>query len=159
MEKGRLKPQNENFAQAVFDSFEKQYIMKSMGASLSRVSIGECEIILPFGNHLTQQHGYLHAGVIATIADSAAGYAAFTLSPSNASVLTTEFKINLLSPAIGEKFIARAKILRAGRSLQIVTSEVFAVENCQEKLCAFLTATIMTMPNRPEKVNIRDKGD
>lgn len=144
------KLQNENFRKSLVDSFAKQGIMKTLGASLSKVEVGECEIILPFGKHLIQQHGYLHAGVISTIADSSAGYAAFTLSPINASVLTTEFKINLLSPAKGDKFIARAKVLRAGRTLQIVTSEVFAVENNEEKLCAFLTATIMTMIDRPE---------
>lgn len=145
-----LKPQNKNFKQSVVDSFAKQEIMKTLGACLSRVEIGESEITLPYSKHLIQQHGYLHAGVVATIADSSAGYAAFTLSPVNASVLTTEFKINLLSPAKGEKFIARAKVLRAGRTLQIVTSEVFAVDNDEEKLCAFLTATIMTMIDRPE---------
>lgn len=145
-----LKPKNENFKKLVIDSFAKQEIMKTLGASLSKVEVGECEITLPYGKHLLQQHGYLHAGVVSTIADSSAGYAAFTLSPINASVLTTEFKINLLSPASGEKFIARAKVLRAGRTLQIVTSEVFAVDNNEEKLCAFLTATIMTMIDRPE---------
>lgn len=146
----KLIPQNENYKQMVFDSFERQGIMKTLGGSLSKVEAGECEITLPYGKHLSQQHGYLHAGVVSTIADSSAGYAAFTLSPENASVLTTEFKINLLSPAKGEKFIARAKVIKAGRTLQIVVSEVFAVENNEEKMCAFLTATIMTMNNKPE---------
>ena len=148
-----LKPQNEDFKQTVYDSFDRQGIMQTLGASLSRVDVGECEILLPYSKSLTQQHGYIHGGVISTIADSSAGYAAFTLVPVGSSVLTVEFKINLVSPARGDKFIARAKVLRSGRTLQIVMSEVFSIENNEEKLCAVLTATIMTMFNKPEVDN------
>lgn len=144
-------PRNENFKQSVQDSFKKQGIMETLGASLTKVEAGECEITLLYNKKLTQQHDYIHGGVISTIADSSAGYAAYTLVPSGSTVLTTEFKINLLAPAKGDLFIARAKVIKSGKTLQIVMSEVFSVENNEEKPCALLTATIMTMVNKPEK--------
>ncbi|WP_080559024.1 PaaI family thioesterase [Bdellovibrio bacteriovorus] len=121
--------------------------MKTLGAQLVAVGPGTCEIELPFSSSLGQQHGFLHAGATTSIADSAAGYAAYTLTPKGSSVLTTELKINLLSPAQGERFFARAEVLKAGKTLTVVTSKVFAVQKGQEKLCAFLTASIMTVPH------------
>jgi len=144
------KPKHENYKRLVEESFQKQGIMKTIGASLDKVEPGECHISLSFSKSLSQQHGYIHGGVISTIADSSAGYAAFTLAPVDSTVLTTEFKINLLSPAKGDKFIAKAKVLKSGKTLQIVSSEVYAVDNGEEKLCAFLTASIMNMANKPE---------
>lgn len=144
-------PKNENFKIAVESSFELQGIMKTLGATLKKVEPGICEIELPYDQKLSQQHDYIHGGVIATIADSSAGYAAYTLCPPKATVLTTEFKINLVAPAQGDNFIAKARVLKAGRTLQVVMSEVFSIEDKNEKLCAILIATIMTMPNKPEK--------
>jgi uncharacterized protein (TIGR00369 family) len=95
-----------------------------------------------------QQHGFVHAGAVAAIADSAAGYAALSLMPPGSGVLTTEFKINLLSPAGGEQLVARGRVIKAGRTLTLALSEVFAVRGGQEKLCAMLTATLMTVEGR-----------
>lgn len=157
MSKRNYEIKNDNFRQTVIDSFAHQSIIKTLGATLSRVESGYCEISMPYNSNSTQQHGYLHAGVVSTIADSAAGYAAFTLSPPQSSVLTTEFKINLLSPAKGESFIAKANVIKAGKTLQIVLSEVFSIESNEEKLCAVLLATIMTM-NKPDISNTTKQG-
>src|ERR1700746_2040473 len=97
-------------------SFERQALMKLLGASLERVAPGAVDIRLPFRGDLTQQHGFLHAGVTTSIADSACGYAAFTLMPPGAAVLTVEFKVNLMAPAAGETFVARGRVVRAGRT-------------------------------------------
>ena len=97
---------------------------------------------------ISQQHGFIHAGAVSAIADSAAGYAALTLMPSGRGVLTTEFKINLLAPATGDRLVARAKVIKAGRTLTLAQTEVFADANGQEKLVALLTATLMTVDGR-----------
>jgi len=107
-------------------SFEHQLMMQTIGATLETVAPGRADISLPFRADLTQQHGYLHAGVVATIADSACGYAAYTLMPADSSVLTVEYKINLLAPARGDRFVARATVLRPGRTLTVAQADVFA---------------------------------
>jgi uncharacterized protein (TIGR00369 family) len=129
-------------------SFDKQGLMHTLGAILGRIEPGSVEIILPVAAHLSQQHGFVHAGAVAAIADSAAGYAALSLMPPASGVLTTEFKINLLSPAGGERLVARGRVIKAGRTLTLALSEVFAVREGQEKLCAMLTATLMTVEGR-----------
>lgn len=129
-------------------SFDKQGLMHTLGAILGRIEPGSVEIILPVAAHLGQQHGFVHAGAVAAIADSAAGYAALSLMPPGSGVLTTEFKINLLSPAGGERLVARGRVIKAGRTLTLALSEVFAVREGQEKLCAMLTATLMTVVGR-----------
>lgn len=129
-------------------SFDKQGLMHTLGAILGRIEPGSVEIILPVAAHLSQQHGFVHAGAVAAIADSAAGYAALSLMPPGSGVLTTEFKINLLSPAGGERLVARGRVIKAGRTLTLALSEVFAVREGQEKLCAMLTATLMTVEGR-----------
>jgi uncharacterized protein (TIGR00369 family) len=129
-------------------SFDKQGLMHTLGAILGRIEPGSVEIILPVAAHLGQQHGFVHAGAVAAIADSAAGYAALSLMPPGSGVLTTEFKINLLSPAGGERLVARGRVIKAGRTLTLALSEVFAVREGQEKLCAMLTATLMTVEGR-----------
>src|SRR5204863_9546627 len=108
-------------------SFEAQAFMTTIGARLERVAPGEVVIVLPFRADLTQQHGFLHAGVVAAVADSACGYAALTLMEPAAAVLSVEFKINLLAPARGERFEAAARVIKAGRTLMICTAEVRAV--------------------------------
>ena len=129
-------------------SFDKQGLMHTLGAVLGRIEPGSVEIILPVAAHIGQQHGFVHAGAVAAIADSAAGYAALSLMPPGSGVLTTEFKINLLSPAGGERLVARGRVIKAGRTLTLALSEVFAVRGGQEKLCAMLTATLMTVVGR-----------
>ncbi len=116
--------------------------MKTIGAELWEVGPGYCEIHLPFREDLCQHDGYLHAGATSTIADNAAGFAAYTLMPEGASVLSVEFKMNLLRPAIGEKLIARARVQKPGRNISVVQSEVSAVEGGEEKTVAIMLATM-----------------
>lgn len=138
------------FESKVLDSFSRQSFMQTLGAKLTKLAPGFCEITLPYSDSLTQQHKFIHAGAIGAIADSAAGYAAYSLAPENSSVLTTEFKINLLSPAKGDALVARAKIIKSGKTLKIAVSEVFAIGNGAEKLCAVLMGTIMIMREKPD---------
>jgi uncharacterized protein (TIGR00369 family) len=140
-----FEPKTPRFEERVRESFAWQGLMKSIGASLLRVAPGEVVIQLPFRDDLTQQHGYLHAGIVTSIADTACGYAAFTLMPEEADVLSVEYKINLLSPARGERFIARATVKRAGRNLTVCEAEVFAVNSGEEKLIAAMLATMMAI--------------
>ncbi len=129
----------------VRESFGRQSIMATIGASVHSVRRGEVEIVLPFANHILQQHGFIHAGAVATIADSACGYAALSVMPADAAVLTTEFKINLLSPAKGERLRAIGRVVRAGKKLVITMGEVFADEGRASKQVALITATMMVV--------------
>ena len=122
----RMKPLNPSYAAKIADSFRQQAVMSLLGAKLTRVEPGVVDITLPFRADLTQQHGYLHAGIVTTIADSACGYAAFSLMPADSEVLSVEFKINLLRPARGETFVARAEVIKPGRTLVVVRADVFA---------------------------------
>ena len=117
--KSGFSPQAPDFANRVRSSFAHQSLMNLIGAELVRVLAGEVEIEIPFRQDLTQQHGFLHAGVIAAIVDSACGYAALSLMPARASVLTVEFKVNLLAPAKGERFVARGKVVKPGRTITV----------------------------------------
>jgi uncharacterized protein (TIGR00369 family) len=129
-------------------SFAKQAIMSTIGARLTTVAAGQAIIELPFRSDLTQQHGFLHAGIVATIVDSACGYAALTLMPRDTAVLTAEYKVNLVSPASGDTFIARASVLKSGRTLTVARGDAFALQAGTEKLIATMLATIMTIHNR-----------
>lgn len=141
-----MKPSNPDFAADVANNFAQQSIMKLIGARLARVEPGVVEIELPFRADLTQQDGYLHAGVITTVADSAAGYAAYTLMPAGSRVLSIEFKVNLLRPARGELFVARAEVIKAGRTLTVVRADVFASrENSEKELVATMQGTMMCL--------------
>ena len=133
---------NPEFAADVRKSFAAQSIMQTIGAQLSRVEPGIVEISLPYRTDLTQQNGYLHAGIITTIADSAAGYAAFTLMPAGASVLSVEFKVNLLRPASGEMFLARAEVIKAGKTLTVVRADVFGISGNERALVATMQGTM-----------------
>lgn len=138
------------FAERVRESFSRQLIMAHLGAELAEVGPGRCEIRLPFKPELSQQHGYFHGGVIATIGDSAGGYAAYTLMPADAGVLTVEYKINLLAPGDGDLLIARGQVLKAGRTLMVSRADVSVVKEGAERLCATLLQTLMTMKGNPE---------
>jgi len=122
--------------------------MRTLGASLGKVSPGSVEIAMRPAPAISQQHGFVHAGALSAIADTAAGYAALSLMPAGKGVLTTEFKINLVAPAVGERILARGKIVKAGRTLTLAQTEVFAESDGQEKLVALLTATLMTIEGR-----------
>lgn len=139
-----------HFADRVRESFARQLVMEFLGASLTEVAPGRCEIRLPFKPELSQQHGYFHGGVIGTIGDSAGGYAAYTLMPSDAGVLTVEYKMNLLAPGDGELLIARGQVLKAGRTLMVSRAEVGVVKARRETLCAVLLQTLITMKGNPE---------
>jgi len=139
-------PQNPNFADLIERSFAQQPVMSLIGARLAHVEPGIVEIELPFRADLTQQDGYLHAGVITTVADSAAGYAAYTLMPAGSRVLSIEFKVNLLRPARGELFVARAEVIKAGRTLTVVRADVFATgANSEKELVATMQGTMMCL--------------
>jgi uncharacterized protein (TIGR00369 family) len=129
-------------------SFDKQQVMATIGATLDEVAPGAVTISMPASPSLTQQHGYLHAGIVATIADSACGYAAFSLMPEDAAVLSIEFKANMLAPADGQRFIARAKVIKPGRTIMVTDATVHAVRNGTEKLVATMTGTMMVVRGR-----------
>ncbi len=129
----------------VRNSFARQSIMTTIGAEVLSVRPGEVEIVLPFGDHILQQHGFIHAGAVATIADSAVGYAALSVMPREAAVLTTEFKINLMSPAKGDRLRAIGRVVRPGKQLVITLGEVFAETAGASKQVAMITATMMVV--------------
>ena len=129
-------------------SFGRQRFMATLGARLTRVADGEVDIELPVRDELTQQHGFLHAGALATVADSACGYAALTKMPGTAAVLSIEFKINMLAPAAGARVIARARVIRSGRTISVCACDVVAVTGEQEKLVATMVGTMMAVEGR-----------
>lgn len=140
------QPRNPAFAEQIKQSFARQSIMVLIGAELSRVEPGIIEITLPYRADLTQQHGYLHAGIVTTIADSASGYAAYTLMPPNSEVLSVEFKVNLLRPARGENFLASAEVIKAGKTLTVVRADVFGVDHDgQRELVATMLSTMICL--------------
>jgi uncharacterized protein (TIGR00369 family) len=144
-----FEPQDPDYAQRVRNSFARQRVMETMGATLLHVAPGAVDIALPFRDDLTQQHGFLHAGVVTAIVDSACGYAALSLMPPGAGVLTIEFKLNLLAPASGAQMIARGRVTKQGRTISVCAGDVFAVQDGQEKLVATMLATVMTVRDRP----------
>jgi uncharacterized protein (TIGR00369 family) len=138
-----LEARNPSFAEEVQNSFAEQSIMQLIGAELARVEPGVVEISLPYRRDLTQQDGYLHAGIITTIADSAAGYAAYSLMPVGSRVLSVEFKVNLLRPARGERFVARAEVIKPGKTLTVVRADVFGIRGPERTLVATLLGTMI----------------
>jgi uncharacterized protein (TIGR00369 family) len=140
------KPRNADYAAVVRDSFARQPAMATLGATLDGVAPGAVDIGLPFAPALCQQNGFLHAGVIAAIADSANGYAAYSLAPAGTDVLAVEFKINLMAPAKGERFEARGRVLRPGRTLTVCIAEVVAFEGGAESVVATMLSTLIIRP-------------
>ncbi len=124
--------------------------MKTVGASLIRVTPGEVVIEFPFDSKLTQQHGFIHAGIVSAVLDSACGYAAFSLMPADAAVLTIEFKINLLSPARGERFEAIGRVKKPGRNISVTEGEIYAHQGDARKLVASMVGTMMAVFDRDE---------
>ena len=140
-----MQLRNPSFAQEIKQSFAKQTIMTLIGAELTRVEPGIIEITLPYRADLTQQHGYLHAGIVTTIADSACGYAAYSLMPPNSEVLSVEFKVNLLRPAKGEMFSAVAEVVKSGKTLTVVRADVFAIDADRRDLIATMLGTMICL--------------
>jgi uncharacterized protein (TIGR00369 family) len=129
----------------VRESFSRQGFMKTLGAEISVLDHGQVEIRVAYRPTLTQQNGFIHAGVLTSILDSACGYAAMSVGPEKHDVLSVEFKVNLLAPAKGERFVARAAVKRAGKNLTVCTADAFAIQNGQEKVVATMLATMMNI--------------
>lgn len=140
-------PANRDFESRVRDSFARQSFMATVGAELVRVAPGETEIRVAYRADLCQQHGLFHGGLVGTIADNAGGYAAFTLMPAENSVLTVEYKLNLMAPALGEALIARARVVRPGRRITVCHADVYVLDGADEKLCATALGTFMSLEN------------
>ena len=137
---------NPRFAEDIKQSFGRQLIMELIGARLMVLEPGIVEISVPYRSDLTQQHGYLHAGIVTTIADSAAGYAAYSLMPAGAEVLSVEFKVHLLRPAQGKSFLAHAEVIKPGRTLTVARADVFGISDSDEQeLIATMLATLICL--------------
>jgi len=141
-------PQDPGFGPRVRASFAAQPAMAAIGARITRVAPGEVDVELPFRDDLTQQNGFIHAGMLAAVLDSACGYAAFSLMPAGAGVLSIEFKVNLLAPAVGERILVRGRVVRAGRTISVCTADAYAVRDGVERHVSTMTGTMMTMLNR-----------
>ena len=141
-------PRDPDFEARVRASFARQRFMATLGATLERVAPGEVAIALPFRDDLTQQHGFLHAGAVTAVVDSACGYAALSLMEPGAGVVSVEFKINLLAPAVGERFLATARVVKAGRTLTVCAGELTAGES----VAAVMQATMMAVRGRADGV-------
>jgi uncharacterized protein (TIGR00369 family) len=145
-----FQPKDPNFADRVRASFARQRMMQTLGVEITRLAPGEIELAMPYEAAFTQQHGFIHAGIMATVLDSACGYAAFSLMPTDAAVLTVEFKTNLLAPAKGERFLFRAHVVKPGRTLTVCDGQAFALEDlADERLVATMNGTLMALYDRP----------
>lgn len=144
----QVQTQDPDYEQRVRASFGRQRVMQLIGATMAHVAPGEVDIALPFRSDLTQQHGFLHAGIVTTIVDSACGYAALSLMAPGTGVLTVEYKVNLLAPASGTHVVARGRVTRPGRTITVCAGDVFAYANGQETLVATMLATMMTIRER-----------
>ena len=152
-----IEPRDPEFEQRVRSSFARQAAMQTLGVTVERVAPGEVDLTLPFRNDLTQQHGFLHAGVVTAVIDSACGYAALTLMEPGAAVLSVEFKVQLVTPARGAWFRALRRVVRAGRTLTVVRGELRAIAQppadgltTDGELVALMTGTMMTVRDRPD---------
>ncbi len=148
---GRFTPADAGFAERVRASFARQRVMEFIGARMTTVEPGLVEIELPYRTELTQQHGFFHAGITGTIADSAGGYAGYTLFPADSSVFTVEYKMNLLAPADGERLVATGRVIRSGRTLTICELEVAAIKHGKSTSCAHGLQTLMCMHGRSDR--------
>ena len=144
-----MRPADPAYEARVRDSFSRQTHMTTLGVTIARIAPGEVDLALPFSPQFCQQNGFMHAGAIASVADSASGYAAYTLAPPDTDVLAVEFKLNLLAPAQGEGFLACGRVLRSGRTLTVCTAEVVGIEPDRETLVAIMQATMIGLPNKP----------
>jgi len=146
----RFEPRDPEFESKVRSSFAKQAAMQTLGAVMGKIEPGQVEIEMPFQAHLTQQHGFIHGGIVTSILDSACGYAAFSLSAPDSAVLTVEYKVNFVAPAKGERLVARGQVLRPGASITVCKGDVVAYDGGEEKLVTTMLMTMMILPNRPD---------
>ena len=144
----KFEPRDPDFDTRVRDSFNRQNVMRTMGITIAELAPGRIVLEMAHDDALTQQHGFLHAGIVSTALDSACGYAGFSLMPPEAAVLTAEFKINLLNPADGERFRFVAEVVKPGRTLTVCEARAYAMKGEDEKLVATMTATLMAMVGR-----------
>ena len=145
-----FEPRDPDFKARVRNSFGRQAAMRTLGAVVNLVEPGEVEIEMPYRADLTQQHGFIHGGIVTAIVDSACGYAAFSLSAPDTAVLTVEYKVNFVAPAKGERLVARGEVVRPGATVTVCKGNVLAYEDGEEKLVATMLTTLMLMPNRPD---------
>jgi uncharacterized protein (TIGR00369 family) len=145
-----FQPLDADYAARVRASFARQGFMAHLGAELMLVAPGRCEIAAAHRGELTQQHGYFHGGVMASLADSAAGYAAYSLMPADASVLTVEYKLNLLRPGQGTRLVARAHVVKPGRTLTVVQADVFVQRDGTESQCMTSLQTLMRLDGQAD---------
>jgi len=145
----RFESKDPSFAQRVKESFAQQSAMASLGIAITRIEPGEIELAMDYAPAYTQQHGFIHAGIITTALDSACGYAAYSLMAAGAEVLTVEFKTNLLAPASGERFMFRARVIKPGRTLTVCEAQALALQSGAERLIATMTGTLMAVSARP----------
>ncbi len=145
-----FEPRDPDFKARVRNSFGRQAAMRTLGAVVNLVEPGEVEIEMPYRADLTQQHGFVHGGIVTAIVDSACGYAAFSLSAPDTAVLTVEYKVNFVAPAKGERLVARGEVVRPGATVTVCKGNVLAYEDGEEKLVATMLTTLMLMPNRPD---------
>ena len=143
-------PVDHSYEERIRQSFARQGAMRLLGAQLTRVEPGAVDVTLPYRPDLTQQHGYLHAGILSTIIDTAGGYAGYTLFPADSSVLTVEYKLNLLAPGEGEYFVAEGRVVKPGRTLCIVQGEVYAQQPGRRIMCALMQQTLIVLNGRPD---------
>ncbi|HLJ45578.1 MAG TPA: PaaI family thioesterase [Bryobacteraceae bacterium] len=147
----KFSPPDPNFAERVRASFARQQVMQTLGVEIAHLEPGEVELTMPFSPAYSQQHGFMHAGIITTALDSACGYAAFSLMPADAAVLTVEFKTNLVAPAKGDRFAFRANVVKAGKTLTVCDARAFAMDNGgEERLVATMTGTLMALFDRKD---------
>ncbi len=146
----RPEPPDPRFAERCRASFARQRAMALIGARMARIVPGRCEIELPFRADLTQQKGYVHGGIVGMIADTACGYAAYSMMPASASLVTVEYKINILAPGRGERLLARGDVIKSGRTLSVTRGEVYAELDGAQTLCAVMQQTLMMLPDTPD---------
>src|ERR1044072_4639538 len=144
----RFEPKNPDYRAISIATFEQQRAMKTLGISIARLEPGEVDLDMEYRADFTQQHGFIHAGIITAGLDNACGIAAFTLMPAGTGILTVEFKTNLLAPARGDRFLFRARVLKPGRTLTVCEAQAFAAQTGAESLVATMTGTLMALPLR-----------
>ncbi len=139
-----------DFERRVRESFGRQNFMHLLGVEMTELKAGYCEMQLAYRADLSQQHGFFHGGIVGTLADNAAGYASYSLMPADASILTVEYKLNLLAPGDGERLISRARVIKPGRTLTVTQSDVFALKDGRERHCATALVTMITLAETPD---------
>ena len=144
----RFEPKNPDYREIATDTFERQIAMRTLGISIARLEPGEVDLAMAYSPDLTQQNGFVHAGIITAGLDSACGIAAFTLMPVGSDILTVEFKTNLLAPARGKRFAFRATVVKPGRTLTFCEGRAYAEHDGAEILIATMTGTLMALPRR-----------